>query len=80
MTDYVFLTLLMSGAFLLDTGNSRSDESQSLLFLYFLLLFLDEACLSEAGYYSILSSHLDLQILRCMAPLYLCLALRLRHR
>ena len=46
MTDYVFLTLLMSGAFLLDTGNSRSDESQSLLFLYFLLLFLDEACLS----------------------------------
>ena len=82
MTVYALLALLMAGVFLVDTYNSNGDGRTLLLSLYFLLLFLREAYGSTAGYYSILSSRLDLRFLEWvyMAPLYFYLVLRLKGR
>lgn len=79
MTIYALMALSMAGMFLLDRRNSGSDGRTLLLCLYFLMLFLDEACNYEVGYYSALLTYLDLRFLRViyMAPLYLYLALRL---
>ena len=82
LTVYALLALLMAGVFLLDACNSGGDGRTLLLCLYFLLLFLKSAYSSNAGYYSVLTSRLDLRFLSVvyMAPLYLYLALRMKSR
>ena len=81
-TLYALLALTMAGVFLLDVYGGRGDGRTLLLCLYFLLLFLNEAYCSFAGYYSVLTDRMDLSFLYavCTAPLYLYLALRLRSR
>ena len=83
MTVYALLALIMAAVFLVDLYNNRNGDGRTLLLcLYFLLLFLREAYGSTAGYYSILTSRLDLRFLEWvyMAPLYLYLVLRLKSR
>lgn len=82
MTIYALLALLMAGVFLVDVNNSNGDGWTLLLCLYFLMLFLEAAYGSEAGYYSVLASRLDLRFLNVvyMAPLYLYLVLRMKTR
>ena len=82
MTIYALLALLMAGVFLVDVNNSNGDDWTLLLCLYFLMLFLEAAYGSDAGYYSVLTSRLDLRFLNVvyMAPLYLYLALRMKIR
>ena len=79
MTVYSLLALLMAGLFLLDIHNNSADAKTLLLCLYFLLLFLTTGYGSEAGYYSLLSSYVNLDLLRelYIVPLYFYLALRL---
>lgn len=82
MTIYALLALTMAGMYLLDLHSGHADGRTLLLCLYFLMLFLNGACGSDAGYYSGLDSFPALGALRrsYMAPLYLYLALRLAGR
>ncbi len=82
MTIYALAALLMAGMFLLDIHNNGADGKVLLLCLYFLMLFLNAAYISGAGYYSVLSAHRGLQIFSelYMMPLYLYLALRVTGR
>ncbi len=83
MTIYAILAIALAGVFLLDSWNNRNPDGKTLLLcLYFLMLFLNEAYNSSAGYYSVLTSRLDLRVLRpvYMTPLYLYIALRLGPR
>ncbi len=82
MTVYALLALLMALVFLVDAYNSNADGRTLLLCLYFLMLFLKEAYISNAGYYSVLTSRLDLRFLSTvyMVPLYLYLVLRMKSR
>lgn len=82
MTVYALFALLMALVFLVDAYNSNADGRTLLLCLYFLMLFLKEAYGSNAGYYSVLTSRLDLRFLSAvyMVPLYLYLVLRMKGK
>ena len=80
MTVYAFMAFLMAGMFILDMCNSTLNGKMLLLCLYFLLMFLYNACSTYACYFSILSDIVDLSLLSrlYMTPLYFYLALTLK--
>lgn len=82
MTVYALMALLMVGFYLLNARNEHANGKLLLLCLFFLMLFLNEAYTSSAGFFSILTSRLDLRFLRWsyMVPLYLYLTLMLKRR
>lgn len=82
MTVYALMALLMVGLYLLDARGEHANGKLLLLCLFFLVLFLKEAYLSDAGAFSVLTSRLNLRfvIWSYMTPLYLYLALQLRRR
>ncbi len=82
MTVYAILALVMAGVYLLDCLGGVRGSGTPLLCLHYMLLFLDEAYITYAGYYSVISSNVLGQCLSglYMVPLYLYLALRLKSR
>lgn len=78
LTVYALLTLLVLSVFAMDARSGRPDWPMVLLALYFLLLFLDEAYNSTAGFLSVLYERMNLSFFTGLyiAPLFLYLALR----
>ena len=83
MTIYAMLALAMAGMVLLEIHNSNANSWTLLLMcLHFVMLFLNTAYGTYAGYYSVLTERLDLRFLRAiyMVPLYLYLAQQIKSR